>query len=623
MLTKKISGLLTGSINRKLIFSVALCIILPVSLLYFYIFNYFETTLISKSTQAAINSMSLIEGNLNKTLESMITTARFIAMDRNIIDALEEKGDRQSIDVRYFFGIEKLFSNIRVNYLNQYFNMTIIPENGDIIASWPRNYQDYSGFRNEKWYTGSNMLRSSFEWIAPQKQYVKNEESNEKYLVSVTINILNDTFTRSLGMILLSINESELYKQLNPGKGHMYGDLYLTDKAGIIISHRNKELIGKSINQCGFTENIFDESRNNRLFRLNGQQMLVNYLTLKKTQWKLVQVIPYNNVIAEPKQLMKQVLVISILILIVVFIMLPAFSSKITQPVRKLVRLMKKVEEGNMDVRLKSEGADEISLLGQAFNNMMQKQKELIARISEEERILVEEQKKKDRMKLEMLMAQINPHFLFNTLNTIKWTAIMGANDTVAEMVTNLGILLEGSINRGSDIITLGEEIENVKSYIYLQRIRFGNRFEAVFNIEKEHMPCRLPRFILQPLVENSIIHGLKGREFGGLVEVQVLKNGNSLEIIISDNGAGMDNERTQQLLKSLNTDENRLNGIGLANVNERIRLHFGPQYGLFIKSVVGSGTEVRIVLPYMQKKGDGYDAFLCEKQEDSLPEGV
>ncbi len=601
MLLRKIFYLFAGSINKKLILSVTLYIILPVSLLYLYIFNYFEASLISKSTQSAFNNMSLIEGNLNKTMDSMMTTAKFISMDKNIINALAEKADEENISIKYFFDIEKLFSNIRVNYLNQYFHITIVPRNGDIISSWPRNYYDYSDFRKQKWYLDSLNLGGAFNWIAPQEQYIKNEETNEKFLISASTNILNDTFTQTLGTVLISINESELYKQLSPAYHYSTeGDIYLTDEKGIIISHRDKGLIGKSIYECGFAGSLFEADQGNSLYKLNGQQMLVNHLVLKKNRWKLIQVIPYNSVIAEPKQLMKQVLAASLILLIIVLIALMAFSSRITLPVRKLVRLMKKVEEGDMDVRLELKGIDEISILGQSFNNMMAKQKELITRISEEEKMLAEEQKKKDAIKLEMLMAQINPHFLFNTLNTIKWTAIMGATDTVAEMVSNLGILLERSINRGNDIISLKEELENVKSYIYIQRIRFNNRFTAEYDIPPELQNCMVPRFILQPIVENSIIHGLSKKEYGGVVGIRAVKNGDKLEVAVKDNGVGMEKHMAERLLKKTNTDADRLNGIGLANVEERIQLFYGSQYGLCINSALNLGTKVKMVLPYV-----------------------
>lgn len=598
---EKVRNIFAGSIHRKLVLSVALYIILPVTILNAYVFSFFQKTLISKATQSAFNNMSFLEDNLNNTLDSMITSARFISLDKNVTNALEEKGDKQNIDIRYFLDIEKLFSNIRINYLNQYFHIAIIPENGEIISSWARNYYDYSDLRKQEWYIDTMKSGGSFLWIAPQEQYIKNDETNEKYLVSVSMNIMNDTFIKNLGTVLISINESELYKQLSPA--YLYdteGDIYLTNEDGIIISYKDKALIGKSINECGFDRDIFATDRNNRLYKLNDQQVLVNYLTLKKTQWKLIQIIPYNEIVSEPKQLMKQVLIASLLILTMVFIVLLAFSSKITLPIRKLVSLMKKVEEGDMDVRVQPKGVDEISVLGQAFNKMMLKQKELISRISEEERRLAEEQRKKDEIKLEMLMAQINPHFLFNTLNTIKWTAIMGATDTVAEMVSNLGTLLERSLKRGKDTITLNEEIENVKSYIYIQRIRFKNRFDVDFDIPNELQNCLVLRFILQPIVENSIIHGLAEKEYGGLIRIKAFKNSDNLEITVTDNGMGMDKNKAEQLLKNVNIDKNRLSGIGLVNVNERIHLNYGPQYGLKIESITGRGTEVKLVLPYI-----------------------
>lgn len=598
---KTIKNFLTNTIYKKSIISLMLFIIIPIIILGFYIFNYFKVILIENSTQFALDNMSMISLNLDKTLESMMTTAKFIGQDRTVIQTLTDINNNDEVAAQTMLYIRRMFSNIQINYLEGSFHISVIPSGGEVMSTWQRNYNDYAYFKKESWYVESINKSGEFIWIAPQQQYIKiGDGSDEKTLISVSTSVFDTYTTNDLGVVLISIGEEELNKLVFSKELYQEGnDFFLLDKENTIISNRNKELIGKKIEEyLKLSSDVFEGNSGYRIIKSDNNHIIVNYFTVKKTQWKIIQVIPYENLALMTDRLINKVLFISIILLILILVGVFVFSSKITLPLRKLIKLMKKVENGNMDVEIKFKGNDEIYLLGNEFNNMMSKQKLLMSKIAEEERALAEEQRKKDQIKIEMLMAQINPHFLFNTLNTIKWTAMMGATDTVTEMVSNLGTLLENSLNRGNEFIALKEELENVKSYIFIQKIRFGNLFTMEYNIQPDTENCLVPKFILQPLVENSIIHGVENIDKKGVIGISASIDEEKLSICVEDNGAGIDDDNIKKLLNSENLSKDRLSGIGLGNVNERVKLYYGDQYGIVINSVKSKGTRIYITIP-------------------------
>jgi len=262
---------------------------------------------------------------------------------------------------------------------------------------------------------------------------------------------------------------------------------------------------------------------------------------------------------------------------------------------------MKEMGHGNLYVHISSQKitTNEISILENEFNRMVVKQRELILRITEKERKIQETQRKESELKYEMLMAQINPHFLFNTLNTIKWSALMSGAQNVATMISHLGKLLEMSINRNGDTITLQEEIKNVESYFYIQKIRFYSAIELNCDIPEDTKECIVPKLILQPLVENAIIHAFTKQDYGK-ISINSYKTEKELIIIVADNGKGINNDLLRNRLEKHSDGDtiSKFSGIGINNVNGRIKLRYGNEYGLEFQSKEGSGTRVTVRLP-------------------------
>ena len=223
--------------------------------------------------------------------------------------------------------------------------------------------------------------------------------------------------------------------------------------------------------------------------------------------------------------------------------------------------------------------------------------------------IVVQEQKQENDLRYEALRAQINPHFLFNTLSTIKWSAKMSGANNVSKTISALGRLLEVSINKGEEEVCFSEEFELVKCYVYIQNVRYNDKFELQLKVEDERIySYRVPKLILQPIVENSIIHGFGDMVDNCVIKIDAYGKGESVIIDVIDNGTGIDKDRLEGLMHSKNAKQ-KFSGIGLKNVHERIRLKYGDQYGISINSAGGEGTTVSIAIPKLEDhKGEGAD---------------
>lgn len=259
-----------------------------------------------------------------------------------------------------------------------------------------------------------------------------------------------------------------------------------------------------------------------------------------------------------------------------------------------MLQYAKQIRMGQLETKIGKSYPDEMGKLTETIDTMVEQLKHLIYRVESEQ------QAKRDA-ELKMLQAQINPHFLFNTLNSLKWSAMMSGNDAVSQGIESLSELLRNTILVKEELIPLEKEIENLLHYATIQRIRYGDSFKLNCSMsDAELYGCFVPKFILQPIVENSILHagGDDGRRVG--IWVDGFREGPYLRIRIVDDGKGFDMDDVQ----TREASHAKLSGIGIANVDERIRIHFGSDYGLRTRSAPQQGTETVITLPILTKEG-------------------
>jgi two-component system sensor histidine kinase YesM len=293
-----------------------------------------------------------------------------------------------------------------------------------------------------------------------------------------------------------------------------------------------------------------------------------------------------------------------------------ALSRSIYTPIKKLHDVTKTITQNDLQVLVTSDNVDEITELGMSFNIMIGKIRELL-------KAKIEEQENLKKAELRTLQSQINPHFLYNTLDTIIWMAEAKKTDQIVEVVSALSNFFRISLSKGKDWITIAEEIERVRSYLIIQKMRYSDIMDFKIEVDKNVSNHTVLKLILQPLVENAIYHGIKNKRAGGTIIVRAKPwNGNEVLVEIEDNGIGILPDKLSKIQAELNDNSDDIkqeSGFGLGNVNQRIKLYYGMQYGLSIRSEYQIGTCVSFIIP--ARKADVVES--AESLPDYIPDSA
>ncbi|WP_279074265.1 cache domain-containing sensor histidine kinase [Amedibacillus dolichus] len=331
----------------------------------------------------------------------------------------------------------------------------------------------------------------------------------------------------------------------------------------------------------------FDFSQ--KSFSLREDNYYVTSKKVREMDWQIVSLISEENLYQELHNFRNMILLYGILLTIVLEIIAFFIYHSIYDPMNNILTTMRSIdEERSLVQRVVDDGNDEVHQVAVNFN-------ELLDRIEELVKTVESEQEQKRETQFQLLQAQINPHFLFNTLNTLHFLALMNDDKPVGEGISALAKLLRNTITDQKDEVSVAEEIENLKNYIIIQKLRYGDLFETVYNIDEEVKDCKILKFLLQPIVENSILHAFEEDREHQLLTIRAQKYQHYLKIAIGDNGKGFKPKEHK------NTNRN-LSGIGIDNISERIRLMYGEKYSMQIQSSVGFGTIVTLLLPFTKE---------------------
>ena len=403
----------------------------------------------------------------------------------------------------------------------------------------------------------------------------------------------NGTFR---GVILINLNLNKITEICRSFQGN--GDSFLC-----IVNEKGEMVYQQQDGKAAFA---FDEKENREelktaletakenSFRLtyHDEKYLVTKTAMETTGWTLVSMVPYTSVVKETMAISGLMIAAVIITLIVTLLLLNRILTGVVKPLKQLEKHMAQVNPDNINQHMEISSDDEIGHLSMKFNQMLDR----ITNLKEQ---VIEEQEDKRKYELQTLQAQINPHFLYNTLDSIIWMAETNDSDIVA-MTEALAKLFRISLNKGNEEITLEKELEHVKNYLIIQSMRYADKFTYEISVEPGVEKCGMIKLILQPVVENCIYHGIKKKRGTGKITIRAYRRGEDLIIEVSDDGCGMPEEICRKILSDEIEPENISgSGIGVKNVNERIQLRFGKKYGLSYSSEEGVGTTVTYVLPY------------------------
>jgi sensor histidine kinase YesM len=414
----------------------------------------------------------------------------------------------------------------------------------------------------------------------------------KKRLISVAKGIKSFYESKQSATLVINIDESRLRSIFGRMPGGTSGSMYIVDKNGFVISGSVETQIGVKSDDVPPLSNR-SHSGSTVVMRGNMKTQLI-YSNLMQNGWTLVRESPMQYISSSIEVLQKVILISFTLGLILVITLYTLLVLRITSPLNKLVKAMKDIGRGEVGIRISEVPKNEVGILLSHFNTMSDNIMELMENNKNVE-------KQKSRVEIEALQAQINPHFLYNTLNMIRWmAAVIKATNIVDSLIALSGILKP--VFSKSDIMhTIREEMDYLANYIIIMKYRFGNSISFIVNADESLLEFKTLRFILQPIVENAVMHGFKQQKTSGVIKIDIFDRGENILFDVSDSGVGMEPEKMAELNRLLQNTryEKQPNGnVGLSNVNTRIKIHFGEAYGIRISSGENMQTSVSILVP-------------------------
>lgn len=485
------------------------------------------------------------------------------------------------------------------NNKEQVSNIALISKEGEPISVVPAaRFRKNFKAEDEEWFVNALNKTENIHFTLPhvQKMFEKGDNSY-KWVISmsraVEITVGGSTEQAVLLIEMAYQGLEEVLDEVTLGNG---GYIYLMDSNGDLIWHPKFELIASGrVKENNLVAAGYDDGSREEIF--NGTRQTVVTKTVGYTGWKLVGVIKGTGI---SLNMLKTRLFIVFVILLIIFIVIlinSYISFRVTNPIRELEKSVKALEEGNLDADIYMGGSYEVQHLGKSVQDMKFRIKGLMQDI-------VNEHEEKRKSEFDSLQAQINPHFLYNTLDIIVWQIENEKQSEAVHTVTALARFFRLSLGKGKNIVTVKDEIEHVKNYLMIQHMRFKNKFDYEFDIAEDVLELPSLKLMLQPLVENAIYHGMEFMDGDGMIMVKAWREEDELYLSVADNGLGMTEDKVEMILTGKSTSGNgRGSGIGVKNVNERIKLYFGEAYGLTIDSEPDEGTTVIIHLPAKDEK--------------------
>lgn len=603
------------------------------------IFIYFTVTALIAIMLIGLSMYDRFSGQLTEAVQSenqilMNQVNRSVdAYLRNIMrlsDALYY-GVVKNVDISE----DDIFDKMKLLYDNNHDiveNIALFSGEGELLKAAPAaRLKPNASIREEHWYWETLEKSENLHFSMPYVQYIfDNVDSQYQWVFSASRAVeITKGSSVSQGILLIDIRYSSLEQLLDSVTLGNGGYVYLIGNDGQIIYHPKAQLIDSGRVQenhqaaAGYRDGVYEED-------FQGEKRYVAVKSVGYTGWKLVGVTPVQGVSFGGIKARLFILFVVLLILLILLVINYYISSKITNPIHKLEESVRQLEAGNLDTAVYIGGSYEIQHLGRSIAAMASQIKVLMEDI-------VAEHESKRKSEFDTLQSQINPHFLYNTLDVIVWMVENEKKSEAVKAVTALARFFRISLSRGKSIITVRDELEHVRNYLMIQQMRFKNKFSYRIDAQDQVLELASLKLMLQPLVENAIYHGMEFMDGDGeiLIEAKLLpegaklcpeegmeeagvetkaetKAGDKAEdkaegkrdqahlcFVIRDNGLGMTKEQVENLFKDTgHVSSRRGSGIGVRNVNERIKLYFGEAYGLEIQSEPDEGTAVWIFLP-------------------------
>ena len=477
-------------------------------------------------------------------------------------------------------------------------SLAVFDGEGGLISAVPlATLKESASPAGSEWFQEASRNMENLHFSTPHVQNIFDDpDLPYRWVVSLSHHVeLTRNGVTERGVLLVDMGFSGIEQVCRDVKLANGGYLYLIDKDGELIYHPRQQLIYAGLleenNQAAaaYRDGSHTES-------FQGQSRQVTVKTVGYTGWKLVGVTPASGRLTGSSQMLLFGLSLLLFAIFLMAFLNFLISARISDPIRRLDQSVKELERG-LDVEIEEGGCYEVQHLSRSVRSMVSTMRHLMQDV-------IQQEGQKRRSELQVLQSQINPHFLYNTLDSVIWMVESGRQEEAIRMVTSLARFFRISLSKGKNIIPLSDELDHARHYMNIQQIRFKNRFTARIEAQEETGELYTLKLIVQPLLENAIYHGMAGAEDNGEIRVSAYRQDGDLIVDVQDNGTGMPPETVAGLLEEGGAQTGGSgSGIGVRNVHQRIRLTFGEPYGLTILSEPDEGTLVRIRLPALTRE--------------------
>ncbi len=580
--------LLSISLKWKFIIVFLLLVTLPTSLFGILVLrqtNHILNDEAIKSTDRLLNTIDLNINSILNNVEDISTYSIFSEETRNLLiySAMDNAGglDKTKEKVLGFFTFH-LMSKPYINSIALYnIKKQSLLELGEPLEG-----------NEERWSAKAQQSGGGIFWSDPYQ--LKSQWEGQKEVISLVRQIRDiNHLTRPIGEIRIRLFEEKIYQMISNGVSHDTGSIFIVKQDGTVISHEDNQLLGKLYPDRSLIENAIHMKRNELGFRYKkqGRNFVVVSKKIESTNWFLIAMLDEARILKETEQVKNSYRMMIIAMLLLGMIVLAGFYYAIVRPIMNLIRETRKVERGDFTAHVKVTTGDELGILGKRFNKMVHTIQYLI----DSKYKLEIKQKESD---LKALQAQINPHFLYNTLDTIRWTARIEKAMKTSRLIETLSKFFRIGLSGGKVTVSLIEELNYTKSYLELQQERIGPdlKFSIFTDTSVDHL--MVLKQMLQPLVENSIVHGFENMTEEKWIRIRCYLVEQELYIDLIDNGKGFSSGYNLEPL----AEEGE--GYAIKNIQDRIKLFFGADYGLEIIQHNGTGAWLRIRLPLVREAG-------------------
>ncbi|MEF2964865.1 histidine kinase [Paenibacillus sp. M1] len=577
-------------LKHKLIISYILVVMIPVMIVGGSVVNHFRNQAMEQAIEQTTNNVEKIKSQLGNMLRIPIDVSDTLLLDEDLEKVVTTRYDsvfdltKAYLDYDGFGRFTRVYreiAGVRFYYDNPTLinNMELYPIDEDIKAT--------------DWYQQATKTKQ-LNWI-----YIDDNDQFPVKKLSLVRKMLFPEINTS-GVLMVSLDQVELNRMVSQEEF----ETLIADDQGYVVASKNTALVGQTLDSLDFGVDLNQLSNGGHEMDINGEPsyMVVDELIPDSSSngLKIVSVFTTESIVKDANRVSVFGLGIILLVLLIALLFVYIVSFLTTNRLLRLSRHLNRLALGDLNVVSRIDGNDEIGQLSRQFNYMVESINRLMQQVVEKTEQNNTLELAQREIKLKMMASQINPHFLFNALESIRMNASMKGEKEIANIVRLLGRLMRKNLEVGRENAPLKEEIEMVHSYLEIQKFRYEDRLRYELNIDPQAVDIRILPLIIQPLVENAVIHGVEDKEDGVEVSLEIrLVKENLLEIKVRDNGLGMTPQRLAEVLNNISgPDEPANNRIGLRNVHQRLVLSYGEEHGLNIVSEYGKGTEIGFAIP-------------------------